>query len=1218
MEAHKKRPPTKGKKFRRKKEVGVHMNQRFFRWKIILGSLVAGLMTTSETSYQAIQASTSEGLVQLWQEIPEGQRKPKNVSEAELREKLYCKVNHDLIGGQGINEYDTYINSCYVDDAYYLGETDGSYKVLISGYEGWVKKSENKTVTLKFYVDKNEREVSTNKAGEWKTYTYTVKTVANLIPYSENQTYTFPKGIKANSTEGYVKNASDFDEEAPLLEKVGTWLGLKKTSTKTVKSPSFYASENGTLIHYIAKDITKEGSYSSVTIGKAPTWMKDGKAYFSYDGIYFYENLADIQVFGEGAVNEGAPFFNYYQYVPIRSNSNITEADINFYLKQKGYTSKATSYPAKATQSQLFDEGSSFETAQSRYHINGALQFSMAVHESAWGRSSLSIRKNNLFGMNAIDSNPGEAASTFSSPSEAIQYHAERYLSWGYSDPLGDSRYYGFYLGNKSGGMNVKYASDPFWGEKIAGHYYNLDKVSGYRDLDSTSFGVIMYEAGVPIYQEPNTSSRVLYQTKNGKTNTRLAYYPLIITGETDEFYEVLLDTPIGENGTPVYNSTYSEEKAKGYVKKEFIHYRNTGESLGTPTRVESDYRPSDEGVPSTNPSSSLQEQPATEGESDATTDKALLGEGKVLIEGLSVRSEPSARGQVIGRLSKNDIIDVIGQEGKWIMFDFQGETAYISEAYVRLEQATAQEELKTEQAAAPIARNSSKNKEVIDIGYVTVNTLNVRSDASMSGNEIGAVYKGEKVEIVGQKGPFYEINFKNGTGFVSSQYISMSPIAEDEDDSTEDNTDKEDNMDTPTVVIQLGYVTTNSLHLNVYKDLSDTSSSKVIGTLKHGTEVEILRDEGEMYLIKYNGGHGYVEKKYISSSKPAELPNSNNSSNQNNSTNGNSNNNGSNNSSGTSTDNNTENNQSNNNTENNNQNQSGGSSIIDDWISNNSNNSTSEPLTEEEIILPNEEGYVFEAKKDLGGAKYHFVKSKLEDGVLYLIGRVSTDIEDLLVDKSIKKNFLIVDTASQGIIKRVELNYQAATNLLMDGNDMYKFELGFPLQKLPIGIYDLKMLLDKNGEQTTTNLYEKELVGQTMIFDGRIYKIQENKTDEGIKTMQLTVMPYIEEQQDLETEEVAEEEVTEDVAEEQEEVKEEKQGFFSKMMDSVKKFFSNIGQTILGWFGLGEKEEAQDMGDLLDTPSSEVTEEAGQETPDNTFEIITDESSSQTVTNEE
>lgn len=1209
------------------------MNQRVFRWKMILGSLVAGLMTTSETPYQAIQASTVEGLVQLWQEIPEGQRKPKNVSEAELREKLYCKANHDLIGGQGINEYDTYINSCYVDDAYYLGETDGSYKVLISGYEGWVKKSENKTVTLKFYVDKNEREVSTNKAGEWKTYTYTVKTVANLIPYSENQTYTFPKGIKANSTEGYVKNASDFDEEAPLLEKVGTWLGLKKTSTKTVKSPSFYASENGTLIHYIAKDITKDGSYSSVTIGKAPTWMKDGKAYFSYDGIYFYENLADIQVFGEGAVNEGAPFFNYYQYVPIRSNSNITEADINFYLKQKGYTSKATSYPAKATQSQLFNEGSSFKTAQSRYHINGALQFSMAIHESAWGRSSLSIRKNNLFGMNAIDSNPGEAASTFSSPSEAIQYHAERYLSWGYSDPLGDSRYYGFYLGNKSGGMNVKYASDPFWGEKIAGHYYNLDKLSGYRDFNSTSFGVIMYEAGAPIYQEPTESSRVLYQTKNGKTNTRLAYYPLIITGETDEFYEVLLDTPIGENGTPVYNSTYNEEKAKGYVKKDMIHYRNVGEPLGTPTKVESDYRPSDEGHSSTtnqptSPQFNTQGEAATEGEGN-TSSTTSLGKGRVLIEALSVRSEPSARGRVLGRLSKNEMINIIGQEGTWMMFDFQGEVAYVSEAYVKLEQATNQEGLIIEEAGEPMtysnAKASTKNKEVIDVGYVTVDSLNVRSEATITSNEIGVVHKGNKVEIVGQKGPFYEINYKNGTGFVSSQYISMTPLSEDEDNSTNGSIEAEDDIDNPTVVIRVGYVSTNSVHLNVYKDLSDTSSSKVIGTLKHGTEVEILRDEGDMYMIKYNGGYGYVERKYISSSKPAELPNSNsgnssnsnNSSNQNNSTNGNSNNNGSNNSSGTSTDNNTENNQSNNNTENNNQNQSGGSSIIDDWLSNNSNNSTSEPLTEEEIILPNEEGYVFEAKKDLGGAKYHFVKSKLEDGVLYLIGRVSTDIEDLLVDKSIKKNFLIVDTASQGIIKRVELNYQAATNLLMDGNDMYKFELGFPLQKLPIGVFDLKMLLDKNGEQTTTNLYEKELIGQSIIFEGRIYRFQETENAKGKKTMQLTVMPYIEEEQDLEVEEEVTEDAVEEV-EEQEETKEETQGLFSKMMDGVKKFFFNIGRTILGWFGLADKEEIQNMDHLQDTPSGEELEEAGQDDSDNMLEILTEESSSGTVTNEE
>ena len=30
----------------------------------------------------------------------------------------------------------------------------------------------------------------------------------------------------------------------------------------------------------------------------------------------------------------------------------------------------------------------------------------MGIHESGWGKSSLSIDKNNLFGMNATDNNP--------------------------------------------------------------------------------------------------------------------------------------------------------------------------------------------------------------------------------------------------------------------------------------------------------------------------------------------------------------------------------------------------------------------------------------------------------------------------------------------------------------------------------------------------------------------------------------------------------------------------------------------------------------------------------------------------------------------------------------------------------------------------------------------------------------------------------------------
>ena len=43
-------------------------------------------------------------------------------------------------------------------------------------------------------------------------------------------------------------------------------------------------------------------------------------------------------------------------------------------------------------------------------------------------------------------------------------------------------RYYGGYLGDKASGMNVKYASDPYWGEKAAANYYSFDKKYGLQD----------------------------------------------------------------------------------------------------------------------------------------------------------------------------------------------------------------------------------------------------------------------------------------------------------------------------------------------------------------------------------------------------------------------------------------------------------------------------------------------------------------------------------------------------------------------------------------------------------------------------------------------------------------------------------------------------------------------------------------------------------------
>jgi hypothetical protein len=66
--------------------------------------------------------------------------------------------------------------------------------------------------------------------------------------------------------------------------------------------------------------------------------------------------------------------------------------------------------------------------------------------------------------------------------------------------------------------MNVKYASDPFWGEKIAGWYYRLDSASGLKDYNYYSLGIKQDNEVYNVRSEANTLSTVLYTTKNAKT----------------------------------------------------------------------------------------------------------------------------------------------------------------------------------------------------------------------------------------------------------------------------------------------------------------------------------------------------------------------------------------------------------------------------------------------------------------------------------------------------------------------------------------------------------------------------------------------------------------------------------------------------------------------------------------------------------------------------
>ena len=442
-----------------------------------------------------------------------------------------CGYNHSLYPNGGKSEHATYINSCYVDDALYLGEDADYYYIYISGYEGKVLKEERQG---------------------------NVRIIAEYIP--ANPVRTASLGLE----EAEVLDVPYLNYADQTLNEKEKAISL--ASMGTVQSPSYYANESGTLVHYITKNVTIDRNYSKIIVGLAPEWMQQGYKYYSYDGIYFYNSWQNIRVNGNGAINENSPFYNYYQYLSLRSSSNYNAQTLDNYTNNNG-----------GSGGKLVNTGQYFNAVRNKYGVNGTLQYVMGIHESGWGKSSIAMNKNNLFGINATDSNPGQDANHFNSVEDCIYTHAQRYISWGYTDPIDDWRYFGAHVGNKGSGMNVKYASDPFWGEKIAGWYYRLDQANGMKDYNSYIIGVKTANKVVNVYSSNNTSSKVLYQTKNKKSNLKIADYPFLIVGEEGDFYKVQTDTPI-VNGNPSYSATYNWDNSKGYISKENINY--TSKSL--------------------------------------------------------------------------------------------------------------------------------------------------------------------------------------------------------------------------------------------------------------------------------------------------------------------------------------------------------------------------------------------------------------------------------------------------------------------------------------------------------------------------------------------------------------------------------------------------------------------------------------------------------------
>lgn len=319
---------------------------------------------------------------------------------------------------------------------------------------------------------------------------------------------------------------------------------------------------------YWAKSETPQ-DYSQ-TIGPAESWMNAGDVYYTSDMHALYTD----RYFQNQVLVNGSPaqYYNYYEFLPLRSKSSLNGDVLNAFLNSRGYTEDATSYlNLKSNQSKMVNSGWYFVNAQETYGVNALLTFCMGLLESGWGRSQIAINKNNLFGWNAVDSNPGGSADSYSSIQSAIEQHMAYNLR-GYMD-INDVRFFGTHLGNKGSGFNVKYASDPYWGLKIAALAYQIDKYASGNNGTLTEYGKVelgvisQYNAAVK--QSPDAASPTLYTTAYGTTYQN--DFTVIIQNESNGWIQIPTANGIRADGSLVPHrnngyEAYDWNRSLGYL----------------------------------------------------------------------------------------------------------------------------------------------------------------------------------------------------------------------------------------------------------------------------------------------------------------------------------------------------------------------------------------------------------------------------------------------------------------------------------------------------------------------------------------------------------------------------------------------------------------------------------------------------------------------------
>ena len=459
---------------------------------------------------------------------------------------------------------------------YKVVKTRGNETYDVKTYDTYEEAKKN-VDKLKMYRSPGEYDIEA--IADTKDIQYGVARIVGYVKYKEydgtgkgRSGYTH--GTSANDA-AYISTSSD--GKTVRVKQAGVYMDIPASSVKVSEytsnsQVSYYYGKDGNFYHYYyTGTYGKKANLAMTRVGYTPSYLKNQTKYYSYDGHYFYSDyismLKDYQTgvnYHNRAINASQPYYNYYQYLSFRATTHFSAANFNQLIDNA-----IKNYDSVDDTTKLKNQGQALLNAQTKNGINASLMLGVTINESAWGMSYYAKDRNNLFGIGAVDSDPDKAI-RFDSVEECFKYFSYNTISSGYLNGM-DWRYRGPHLGDKLSGINVQYASDPYWGEKAASFSYTLNDNNSNKDYQKYDIA-ISKKGELDFYKDEATKTKIYESTST--VNYYVYEVPATIIGTSSNSYKVLSDT--------VLNAKRTGQNAKGYfdIDRDYVYIKKADVNL--------------------------------------------------------------------------------------------------------------------------------------------------------------------------------------------------------------------------------------------------------------------------------------------------------------------------------------------------------------------------------------------------------------------------------------------------------------------------------------------------------------------------------------------------------------------------------------------------------------------------------------------------------------